>query len=79
MSRSRPIISRHGICSHFSFPNLFGGVDRHVPIYAPNTTVFAAEVYGYVGLLPLTLALAGIAAWRKVGREVQFWVASRGS
>jgi hypothetical protein len=59
----------------FIIPNLFGGVDRHVPIYAPNTTVFAAEVYGYVGLLPLTLALAGIAAWRKVGREVQFWIA----
>ncbi len=34
-----------------------------------------AEVYGYVGLLPLTLALAGISAWRTVGREVQFWVA----
>lgn len=34
-----------------------------------------AEVYGYVGLLPLTLALAGIAAWRTVGREVRLWVA----
>jgi hypothetical protein len=41
---------------------------------APNTTVFVAEVYGYVGLLPLTLALAGIAAWRTVRREVRFWI-----
>jgi Bacterial membrane protein YfhO len=59
----------------FFIPNIFGGVDRDVPIYAPNTTVFAAEVYGYIGLLPLTLALAGIAACHKVSREMRFWVA----
>ncbi len=59
----------------FFIPDLFGGVDRHVPIYAPNTTVYAAEVYGYIGLLPLTLALAGVAAGRTAGREVRFWVA----
>ncbi len=60
----------------FFIPDIFGGVDRHVPMYAPNTTVFAAEVYGYVGLLPMALALAGIAAWRSVGREVRFWTAA---
>ncbi len=59
----------------FFIPDLFGGVDRHVPIYALDTTVFAAEVYGYIGLLAMTLALAGIAAWRTVGRELRFWVA----
>jgi len=41
----------------FFIPDFFGGADRHVPIYAPNTTIFVAEVYGYLGLLPLTLAL----------------------
>jgi hypothetical protein len=59
----------------FFIPDIFGGVDRHVPMYAPDTTVFAAEVYGYVGLLALTLALVGISAWRSVGREVRFWAA----
>ena len=44
----------------FLIPDLFGGVDRHIPAYAPETTVFVAEVYAYVGILPLTLALAGI-------------------
>src|SRR3984893_2610253 len=48
----------------FLIPNLFGGVDRHVPVYAPDTTVFVAEVYAYVGILPLTLAVAAMSAWR---------------
>ncbi len=59
----------------FLIPDLFGGVDRHIPAYAPDTTVFVAEVYAYVGILPLTLALAGIAAWRTACRELKFWSA----
>jgi Bacterial membrane protein YfhO len=59
----------------FFIPDLFGGVDRHVPIYAPNTTVYVAEVYGYIGLLPLTMAMAGVAAPRTATREVRFWLA----
>jgi hypothetical protein len=57
----------------FLIPNLFGGVDRHIPAYAPNTTVFVAEVYGYLGLLPLTLALIALSAWRTARRELKFW------
>jgi hypothetical protein len=57
----------------FLIPDLFGGVDRHVPAYAPDTTVFVAEVYGYVGLLPLTLALIAFSAWRTARRELKFW------
>src|SRR3984957_16753561 len=60
----------------FLIPDLFGGVDRHIPVYAPDTTVFVAEVYGYAGILPLTLALAGIAAWRIACRELKFWSAT---
>ena len=59
----------------FLIPDLFGGIDRHVPVYAPETTVFVAEVYAYMGLLPLTLALAGISAWRTARRELKFWSA----
>jgi hypothetical protein len=59
----------------FLIPDLFGGVDRHIPVYAPDTTVFVAEVYGYGGILPLTLALAGIAAWPTACRELKFWSA----
>jgi hypothetical protein len=57
----------------FFIPDLFGGVARHVPTYALHTRVSGLDPY--VGLLPLTLALAGIVAWRRVGREVRFWVA----
>jgi hypothetical protein len=60
----------------FLIPDLFGGVDRHIPVYAPDTTVFVAEVYAYVGILPLTLALAGIATGRSACRELQFWSAT---
>ena len=59
----------------FLIPNLFGGVDRHIPDYAPDATVFVAEVYAYVGILPLTLALAGLSAWRTARRELKFWSA----
>jgi hypothetical protein len=57
----------------FLIPDLFGGVDRHIPAYAPDTTVFVAEVYGYMGLLPLTLALIALFAWRTARRELKFW------
>jgi hypothetical protein len=57
----------------FLIPNLFGGVNRHIPDYAPDTTVFVAEVYAYLGILPLTLALAGLSAWRTARRELKFW------
>jgi hypothetical protein len=57
----------------FLIPNFFGGVNRHIPAYAPDTTVFVAEVYGYIGLIPLTLGLAGISGWRKARRELKFW------
>ncbi len=60
----------------FLIPNLFGGVDRHIPAYAPDTTVFVAEVYAYFGILPLTLALAGLSAWRTARRELKFWSAA---
>jgi hypothetical protein len=59
----------------FLVPNIFGGVDRHVPAYAPDTTVFVAEVYAYVGILPLTLAVAALSAWRTAYRELKFWSA----
>src|ERR1700730_16909077 len=56
-------------------PNIFGGLDRHVPVYAPDTTVFVAEVYAYIGILPLTFALTGLAAWRTTCRALRFWSA----
>ena len=59
----------------FLVPNIFGGIDRHVPVYAPDTTVFVAEVYAYVGILPLTLALAAMCAWRTACRALRFWSA----
>ena len=62
----------------FLIPDLFGGVDRHIPAYAPDTTVFVAEVYAYVGILPLTLALAGVSAWRTACRELKVLVCGRG-
>jgi hypothetical protein len=57
----------------FLIPDLFGGVNRHIPAYAPNTTVFVAEVYGYVGILPLTLVLTAFSARRMARRELRFW------
>jgi hypothetical protein len=57
----------------FLIPNIFGGVNRHIPAYAPNTTVFVAEIYGYAGILPLTLALIAFSAWRTARREQKFW------
>ncbi len=57
----------------FLVPNLFGGVNRHVAAYAPETTVFVAEVYAYVGIMPLILVLVGLFAWRRVRREIKFW------
>ena len=59
----------------FLIPNLFGGVNRQIPDYAPDTTVFVAEVYAYLGILPLTLALAGLSAWRTARGELKFWSA----
>src|SRR3984957_8035412 len=58
----------------FVIPNLFGGVDRHIPDYAPETTDFVAEVYPYIGIMPLTLALAGISVRRTACRELKFWI-----
>jgi hypothetical protein len=57
----------------FLIPEFFGGVDRHIPAYAPGTTVFVAEVYGYVGILTLTLASVALSAWRTARRELKFW------
>jgi hypothetical protein len=60
----------------FFIPNLFGSVDYRVPgyLYALDTAVTGLDPY--VGLVPLTLAMAGILAWRRVGRELRFWVAA---
>jgi hypothetical protein len=60
---------------NFLIPNLFGGVDRDIPDYAPATTVFIAEVYAYIGILPLTFLFAAIAARRRACRELTFWIA----
>ncbi len=57
----------------FLIPDLFGGVDRRIPAYAPDTTVFVAEVYGYAGLLPLALALVAFSTWRTARRELKFF------
>jgi len=57
----------------FLIPNFFGGVDRHVPMYGPATTVFAAEVYPYIGLLPLAFAIGSLAVRRAIGFQARFW------
>ena len=57
----------------FLIPNFFGGVDRHVPMYGPATTVFAAEVYPYIGLLPLAFAIGCFAVRRAIGFQARFW------
>jgi len=57
----------------FLIPNFFGGVDRHVPTYGPGTTVFAAEVYPYIGFLPLAFAIGCFAARREIGFQAKFW------
>src|SRR5206468_2354802 len=59
---------------NFLIPNLFGGVDRNIPDYAPATTVFVAEVYAYLGILPLTFVFAGLSVRRRVCRELKFWI-----
>src|SRR5262249_9593334 len=56
-------------------PNFFGGVDRHVPMYGPVTTVFAAEVYPYIGLLPLAFAIGCFTVRRAIGFQARFWIA----
>ena len=58
----------------FLIPNLFGGVDRHVPMYGPATTVFAAEVYPYVGLLPLAFAIGCFMVRLSIGFQAKFWL-----
>ena len=58
----------------FIIPNLFGGVDRDVPMYGPATTVFAAEVYPYLGLLPLALALYCFTVRFAIGFPARFWM-----
>jgi len=58
----------------FLIPNLFGGVDRHVPMYGPATTVFAAEVYPYVGLLPLAFAIGCFIVRLSIGLQAKFWL-----
>jgi len=58
----------------FLIPNLFGGVDRHVPMYGPATTVFAAEVYPYIGLLPLAFAIGCFTARSAIGFQARFWI-----
>ena len=58
----------------FLIPNLFGGVDRHVPMYGPATTVFAAEVYPYMGLLPLAFAIGCCMVRQSIGFQAKFWI-----
>jgi hypothetical protein len=58
----------------FLIPNLFGGVNRHVPTYGPGTTVFAAEVYPYIGMLPLAFAIYCFIARRALGAQAKFWI-----
>ena len=56
----------------FFIPNLFGGVDPDIISYAPNPDW--VEWYPYLGLLPIALALAGLAIWRTASRELRFWI-----
>jgi hypothetical protein len=58
----------------FLIPNLFGGVNRHVPMYGPATTVFAAEVYPYIGMLPLAFAVGCFSIRRAAGFQAKFWI-----
>jgi hypothetical protein len=58
----------------FLIPNLFGGVDRHVPMYGPATTVFAAEVYPYMGLLPMAFAIGCCVVRLSIGFQAKFWI-----
>jgi hypothetical protein len=58
----------------FLIPNLFGGVDRQVPMYGPATTVFAAEVYPYIGMLPLAFAIGGGTVRLGTGFQAKFWI-----
>jgi hypothetical protein len=58
----------------FLIPNLFGGVDRYVPMYGPATTVFAAEVYPYIGLLPLAFAIGCCTVRLSFGFQAKFWI-----
>ena len=60
----------------FLIPNLFGGIDMHVPAYLYGSKTTVTGLDPYVGLLPLALAMTGIIAWRKVGRDLWFWVAA---
>jgi hypothetical protein len=55
-------------------PNLFGEVNRQVSSYVLSTRVSGLDAY--LGQLPLALALIGLLAWRKVGRELRFWTAA---
>src|SRR6516165_12280274 len=57
-------------------PNFFGGVDRHIPMYGPGTTIFAAEVYPYIGLLPLAFAIGCFTVRRAIGFQARFWSAA---
>ena len=54
----------------FIFPNLFGGL-YGVPSY--STTINFVEVYSYMGLLPLALAIAVFGSERRARRDVRFW------
>jgi hypothetical protein len=59
----------------FFIPNLFGGINYYVPPYLCALDTCVCGLDPYVAMLPLTLALAGIVAWCRVGRELRFWVA----
>ena len=56
----------------FFVPNLYGGVDSHTGSYAPDPDW--AAWYPYLGLLPIALALTGLAIWRTASRELRFWI-----
>ena len=58
----------------FLIPNAFGGANRHVPMYGPATTIFAAEVYPYIGILPLALGIYCFIVRDEVGFQAQFWI-----
>jgi hypothetical protein len=58
----------------FLIPNLFGGVNRHVPMYGPATTVFAAEVYPYIGILTMAFAICCFMVRRAIGFQAKFWI-----
>ena len=54
----------------FVFPNMFGGL-YGAPNYASNINF--VEIYAYMGLLPLSVAIAAFRYHRGVRKDVFFW------